>query len=130
MSNNILQDIKKLLNIDSNFNVFDTDIKIHINSALATLKQLGVSEDKNFVLDTGAEVWSDFLGEDSGLDLEPVKTYVYIRVRILFDPPQSGYGIQSFEKMAQELEWRLNVLVDKEVEHDDQKRGLDPTWVV
>lgn len=107
MAQSILEDIKKLLNITPEYTVFDQDIKIHINSALATLNQIGVGPEAGFeVVDSTAE-WSEFI---SGTPLNSVKSYVYARVRLLFDPPATSFGISAIENQIKELEWRLQVV--------------------
>lgn len=107
MAQSILEDTKKLLNVPSEHTVFDQDIKIHINTALATLHQLGVGPPEGFeVVDSTAE-WSEFI---SGIPLNSVKSYVYARVRLLFDPPATSFGITAIENQIKELEWRLQVV--------------------
>lgn len=107
MSNSILVSTKKMLGIDAAYTAFDLDVLTHINSALATLNQLGIGQDEGFMIEDDAAEWADFLGTD--LRLNPVKTYVFLRVRLLFDPPQTSFHLAAMEKQIQELEWRLNV---------------------
>lgn len=108
----ILTSIKKLLGIDESYEHFDADIIMHINSVLAILVQLGVGPAEGFFIQDKAKTWADFLGEDSAL-LEGVRTYVYMKVRLIFDPPTSAAAIESMTKLAHEFEWRLNVAGDK-----------------
>lgn len=103
----ILNSIKKLLSIPDDYDVYDTDVTIHINSAFATLQQLAVGPKKGYMITGPDEKWSDFIGSDFGLN--PVITYVYIRVKLLFDPPETSYAREALKKQAEELEWRLNV---------------------
>lgn len=110
MDDSILNTIKAMLGPDSAYDVFDTDIIIHINMALSTLAQLGVGPKKGFRITGATESWSDFLGEDE--DLEGVKTYIYCKVKMLFDPPSNSFVMKSMEDTCKELEWRLNVAVD------------------
>lgn len=111
----ILTSIKKLLGITEEQTQFDTDIIIHINSVLSVLTQLGVGYETGFFITDKSALWSDFL--DNTSELEMVKTYVYLRVRLLFDPPSNSSVTQSIEKTISELEWRMNISVDpKEVE--------------
>lgn len=105
----ILDSTKKLLGIDSEYDVFDPEILVHINSVFSTLTQLGVGPDDGFYVDENT-TWSMFLGADNRIN--SVKTYVYLKVRLLFDPPTTSFAIDSFKKQAEELEWRLNVVVD------------------
>ena len=118
MNESILGNIKKLLGPGYDYNHFDTDLIIHINTYLAVLYQLGVGK-KNFSITGASETWSDFLGEDS-TNLQGVKTFVYLRVRLVFDPPTNGTVLDAMERTAKELEWRLNVTVDPE-EVEDSK---------
>lgn len=105
----ILISIKKLLGITEEYTHFDQDIIMHINSVLFTLKQVGVVLYKESV--TGAtETWDDVLGETT--NLEAVKSYVYLKVRILFDPPSSSVLMESINRQINEFEWRLNVAVE------------------
>lgn len=107
----ILSSIKKLLGLNDGVTVFDTDIVIHINTVFANLTQMGVGpqddEGKNigFKISTGNEVWGDFTSND--ILIENVKTYVYIKVKMVFDPPTSSALIDAYNSQAKELEWRL-----------------------
>ena len=92
-------------------NPFETDLIIHINSALSTLTQLGVGSEKGFVVTGTSETWSDFIGEERS-DIEMIKSYVYMKVRLMFDPPQNSFLVDSLEKQCKEFEWRANVAVD------------------
>lgn len=107
----ILSSIKKLLGLNDGVTVFDTDIVIHINTVFANLTQMGVgpqdNEGKNigFRISTGNEVWGDFT--DNDILIENVKSYVYIKVKMVFDPPTSSALIDAYNAQAKELEWRL-----------------------
>lgn len=108
MEQSILVSTKKILGINEDVTDFDLDIVTHINTALATLTQLGVGPAEGFAItDDNDEEWKDFIGEDPRYNL--VKSYVFLRVRQLFDPPTTSYHISAVEKQVQELEWRLNV---------------------
>jgi hypothetical protein len=107
MTESILDSTKKVLNLSSEYTPFDQDIIMHINSALSTLNQLGIGPESGFMIQDDNAVWSDFLGGD--LRLNNVKTYVYLRVRMLFDPPTIGYLIEAMKEQIKELEWRINV---------------------
>lgn len=106
----ILTSIKKLLGIEENYEHFDADIIMHINSAFMILTQLGVGPSGGFVIYDEDSLWSDFLGDNE--QLEAVKTYVYLKVKLLFDPPLSSSVIESINRSISELEWRLNVSVE------------------
>ena len=111
MDDSILNTIKKMLGPDSAYDVFDTDMIIHINTALSILTQLGVGPAKGFRITGPDETWTDFIGSD--IDLESIKTYVYLKVKMLFDPPSSSFVMKSMEETCKEIEWRLNVAVDE-----------------
>jgi len=103
----ILTSIKKLLGIEEDYNQFDTDIIININSTLMALTQLGVGPVEGFSITDKTATWTEFL--DGRKDLEGVKTYVYLKVRLLFDPPQTGFLVDAIKNQIAELEWRLNI---------------------
>lgn len=105
----ILTSIKKLLGPEEDYDHFDTDIIIHINSALMFLNQLGVGPKEGFSIKDKSSVWTDFVPEKN---VEAIKTYVYLKVRLVFDPPQSGFLITAIEKQIAELEWRINAMVE------------------
>ena len=106
----ILTSIKKLLGIIEDDTSFDTDIIIHINSVFMILYQLGIGEEGFYIEDSTA-TWSDYLGDQINL-LSSVRSYIYLKVRLLFDPPSSSANIESISNLISELEWRLNVAVD------------------
>lgn len=100
MNDSILITIKKLLNLAEDYDVFDTDIIVHINSSFWRLRQLGCGKD-NFSITDETATWSDYLGED--LDkMEVVKTFIYLNVRLLFDPPTNNASL--FNAYKEQLE--------------------------
>lgn len=105
----ILTSIKKLLGIAEDYTHFDTDIIMHINDALMTLNQIGVGPESGYVIASNLEKWEDFLGDT--IQLEGVKTYIYYKVRLGFDPPD-GSLLDSMTRRAEELLWRLQVQHD------------------
>ena len=105
----ILTSIKKLLGISEEYEHFDSDIIMHINSALMILTQLGVGPVEGFMIEDSTSTWIDFLGDKPYL--EAAKSYIYLRVKLLFDPPSSAV-IESINRQITELEWRLNVAVE------------------
>lgn len=107
----ILTSIKKLLGIAENYKNFDTDIIIHINSALMVLNQLGVGPSQGFSIKDETNTWDEFIPEDRA-DMESIKSYVYMKVRLLFDPPASSAAITSMEKLISEFEFRINVAAE------------------
>lgn len=106
----ILDSTKKNLNIPADYREFDLDIMTHINSTFMTLSQLGIGPATGFRIEDELAEWKDLLGDDPRL--EAVKTYVYLKVRLVFDPPATSFTITALEKQAEELAWRLNVAVD------------------
>lgn len=117
MEDSILNTIKSMLGPDSSYEVFDPDIIVQINTALAILTQVGVGSSKGFRITGADETWSDFLGDAEDLDM--AKTYIYSRVKMLFDPPNNSFLMNALKETAQELEWRLNVAVDPGLYNDD-----------
>ena len=108
--NSILTSIKKLLGIDESYEAFDKDIIMHINSVFSILNQLGVGPEGGFSISDKDSVWIDFIQDAT--DLEMVRSYVYLKVRLMFDPPSAAALIDSMNQMINEYEWRLNVAVD------------------
>ena len=106
----ILTSIKKLLGIEETYTHFDTDIIIHINSALSDLTQIGVGPEEGFRISNSYTTWKDFTKDE--LRIENVKDYVYLKVRLIFDPPSSSYVLTAFDDRIKELEWRLNVAAE------------------
>ena len=107
---NILTSIKKLLGVSETDTNFDVDIIIYINSAFATLNQIGVGPEDTFYI-TDTSVWSDFT---TRTDLEQVKTFVYLNVKKIFDPPPTSFGIEALERQISEYEWRLRTKAEVE----------------
>jgi hypothetical protein len=106
MEQSILISTKKILGIDGDYTVFDLDIITHINTAFSTLTQLGVGPEDGFMIEDSEAAWGDFIEDDS--EYNAVKSYIFLKTRQLFDPPQTSYLITAMEKQIQELEWRLN----------------------
>lgn len=118
MITSILTGTKKILGILEDYTVFDHDIITHINTAFSTLTQLGVGPAEGFMIEDETAEWVDFI-DDTDLQYNSVKTYVYLRVRLLFDPPTTSYLIAAFQDQVRELEWRLNV-------HREETEWVDP----
>ncbi len=112
----ILASTKKLLGIAKEYEQFDADIIIHINSAFMVLNQLGVGPKEGFSIKDNASNWTEFITDKN--KIEAVKSYIYLKVRVLFDPPQSSAVMESMNRQISELEWRLNVAVDPSVEKE------------
>lgn len=110
MEESIFDSIKALLGPDASYDVFDQDILIHINSAISVLTQLGVGPANGFMLMGSDEKWSDFIGDDKTLQM--VKSYIYMKVKMAFDPPVNSSVLNAYQEACKEYEWRLNVAVD------------------
>lgn len=108
--NSVLTSIKKMLGIDEEYTHFDVDITIHINTALMILSQLGVSLSKNFIIDKDDE-WADLIGDIDSI--EAMKTYMYLKVKLMFDPPATSFAIEAIERQISELTFRLNIQVEE-----------------
>ena len=106
----ILTSIKKLLGISEDYTQFDSDLIMHINSVFLNLTQLGVGPESGFTIEDEYTEWSDFIKNDA--QLQAVKSYMYLKVKLLFDPPLSSSVIESMNRMIAELEFRLNIAVD------------------
>ena len=111
LTDNILTSIKKMLGIDAEYTHFDADITMHINSAFSTLTQIGVGPTDGFSIESGEETWDQFITE-GGNRFSMVKSYVYLKVRLLFDPPASSAVIDAIKQQIAEYEWRLFVAAD------------------
>lgn len=108
----ILTSIKKLLGIEEDYEHFDPDIIMHINTVLGDLTQLGVGPSEGFSIEDETSTWIDFISSDSPVKLEGVKSYIHLRVKLLFDPPSSASVLASYERQIEKMEWRLNVAAE------------------
>lgn len=111
MEESIFESIKALLGSDSSYEAFDQDILIQINTAISILTQLGVGPHEGFVVTGPDETWDDFLGE-SNYPLHMVRTYVYMKVKIAFDPPVNPSVLTAYQETCKEYEWRMNVAAE------------------
>lgn len=110
MSQSIFVTTKKVLGITESDSSFDDAIYMHLNTVLADLNQLGVGPIDGLLVEDEDAAWSLFTGDDTLLS--PVKTYVHLRVRMLFDPPTTSFAITAMERQIDRLEWRLNVYAE------------------
>ena len=110
MEESIFESIKSLLGPDASYDVFDQDILIHINTAISVLTQIGVGPASGFMVTGPDETWQDFIGDDKILQM--VKTYIYMKVKMAFDPPANSSVLNAYNEACKEYEWRLNVEVD------------------
>lgn len=106
----ILTSIKKLLGIQEDYTQFDNDLIMHINSVLAILTQMGVGPAEGFAIEDKTAKWEDFISNK--LFFKPVESYIYLKVKLLFDPPLSSAVIESMNRMINELEVRLNTAAE------------------
>lgn len=106
----ILTTIKKMLGVDEADTNFDIDIIVHINTALMRLNQLGVGPVGGFSISDKTKTWTEYLG--TRIDIEAVKSYIYIRVKLVFDPPTSSTLLEALDSTKKELEWCLGVQVE------------------
>ena len=106
----ILTSIKKLLGIDEEYEHFDSDIIMHVNSVFMILNQLGVGPTEGFSIKDKTATWEDFVTDLT--KVEAIKSYVYLKVKLLFDPPLSSSVMESINRTISELEWRINVAAE------------------
>lgn len=106
----ILTSIKKLLGIEAFYEAFDTDVIIHINSVFMILTQLGYGPPEGFSIRDDTAVWTDFISEEN--KIESVKTYIYMKVKLIFDPPTSSAVIEAYKQFINEFEWRINIAAE------------------
>lgn len=106
----ILISIKKLLGIEAFYEAFDTDVIIHINSVFTILAQLGYGPPEGFFIRDNSAQWTDFISEEN--KIEAVKTYIYMKVKLVFDPPTSAAVIEAYKEYIKEFEWRINVAAE------------------
>lgn len=108
MEASILKSVKKILGLEADYTAFDHDIITHINSVIENLTQLGVGPADGFFIEDASATWEQYLGATE-TRYNSVKTYLFLKVRMYFDPPQTGYHIQAIQEQLRELEWRLYV---------------------
>ena len=107
--NSIINSIKKKLGAGEDYTYFDHDILTEINSSFATLYQLGVGT-KTFIVESEDDTWDDYFDEVNAINrhsLEHIKEYVYLSVKLIFDPPESSFLIDALSKKKDEMEWRI-----------------------
>jgi hypothetical protein len=106
-TDSIFVSIKKMLGLEDNYTPFDSDILVHINSALMTLTQLGIGPEEGFIVEDYSTTWGDFL--TNKVMLGAVKNYVYTYVKMLFDAPSNSFVMESLKSKLEEMGWRLKV---------------------
>ena len=115
----ILTSIKKLLGIPEEVDNFDADIIMHINSVFSILTQLGVGPSEGFMITDKTKTWDDFITDKK--NIESVKSYVYMKVRLMFDPPISSAVMDCMNRMISEFEWRLNVTAEPTQSNEEEE---------
>lgn len=105
MGDSILSSIKKMLGLADDYDAFDLDIINFINTAFMTLRQIGVGPAEGFSITGDFETWDNFTDISK---IQAVKSYVYLSVKQVFDPPATSFAIEATERQTRELEWRLN----------------------
>ena len=116
MTDSILNSVKKMLGITEEYTHFDADIIMHINSVFSILAQLGVGPDEGFAIEDNTTSWDEFIPEETGsLLLSSVRTYMFMKVKMMFDPPLSSSVAEAYNRQISELEWRLNVAAETEI---------------
>lgn len=108
VQDSILDTTKKMIGFDWDYTAFDLDIITHINSVFFTLQQLGIGQ-PNFMIDDNTKTWAEF---EAGENISAVKSYMYLKVRVIFDPPANSFTQEAMNKQATEYEWRLNAYME------------------
>ena len=108
----ILTSIKKQLGIAEEYTHFDVDLIMHINSVFSILTQLGVGPSEGFEIEDDTRKWNEFIDDNNKLNT--VRSYMYLKVKLLFDPPLGAAAIESINRIVSEFEWRLNVAAESE----------------
>ena len=119
----ILTSIKKMLGISREDEQFDPDIIMHINTALMDLNQIGVGPPEGFMIEDETSEWSDLIPNDQLARLDGIISYIYLRVKLLFDPPSSSAVIESMNRQIEKLEWRINVAAES-ISKEEIQNGL------
>lgn len=117
LNDSILDSIKKMLGLDPEYTAFDSDIVMHINSVFFTLQQLGLGPVQGFMITDKETKWTEYAEVEQNINA--IKSYMYLKVRLLFDPPATSFALESMNKQLTEFEWRLNV----------QAEGAKNPWV-
>lgn len=112
MEESILESIKRALGFTKEYTYFDQDVLMNINSVCMVLTQLGVGPPDGFFVSGYDQTWADYL--TNGKQLMAVRTYIYIKVRLVIDPPSSSFVLEALKKNADELEWRLQIKAEND----------------
>jgi hypothetical protein len=109
MSTSILDTIKAELGLEADYEAFDKELVTHINSSLAQLTQLGVGSSSGFVITDKTATWAQFFGEADDPVLAHVKSYIFLNVKLLFDPPQVGFVLTAMKQQVEKFEWLIEI---------------------
>lgn len=112
MNDSILSSVKKMLGLPEEYDAFDLDIITHINSVFTILAQIGVGSANGFMIENKTAIWTDFIQDMSLYQL--VKSYMVLKVRLLFDPPMSSAVLECYKAQANEYEWRLKTMAENQ----------------
>lgn len=123
-ADSILDSVKKMLGVDLVDDSFDMELIIFINDVFSKLNQIAVGPTTTYVIDDRLDKWTDFLLDRT--DLNMVKTYMYLQVRITFDPPTNPSLLENMMKRIQEYEWRLNVQAEQALRNVQAKLPIEP----
>jgi hypothetical protein len=110
ITDSILTSVKKMLGIAEEYEHFDADLLMHINSVFSILHQLGVGPADGFMIEDKSSIWSDFISDESKYML--AKSYMFLKVKLLFDPPLSSAVLECYKTQISEYEWRLNITAE------------------
>ena len=113
----ILDSIKKMLGITKEYKQFDAEIVMNINSVFSVLHQLGVGPKECYWIEDSAQTWDEFMEGKANIEL--VKSYVFLKVKLIFDPSLTASVTESYKEQIKEFEWRLNVIAEENREEDD-----------
>lgn len=116
MNDSILTTIKKLFGIEEDYTQFDPDIILAINTTIGILTQIGVGPSTGFSISDKTKVWTDFITDMSKFEM--VKTYIHLKVKLLFDTPTSSTLVEVYKQTILELEWRLKEESEKETTNE------------
>lgn len=106
MEDSILKTIKEILGVSDDYDVFDLTIIIHINSVFSILSQLGVGPAESFYIEDESTTWDEFFSES---DLNLIRSYIYLKVKMLFDPPTTSFLLDAMNKQISEFESRISI---------------------
>ena len=119
----ILTSIKKALGIAAEYDHFDPELIMHINSVFSDLWEIGVGPSRGFVIEDDTSVWTDFLPDTDDFRFENVKSYMYLKVQLLFDPPTNSSILAAKERQAERLEWRLSYAAEESRREEATQNG-------